>query len=107
VRRYGAGDRLARTIREQLARPGLDVRVEAVTSRSWTSITFAGERHAMRLSLDGDRAAAALAAWLEGLGDREIELPGHLVVDISIVSDERAEDGRIALGLDAITVESR
>lgn len=107
MRGYGAGKRLARAVCHELERLGLEARTDSVESRSWTSITFAGERHALSLEIEGTGASGSIDAWLAGLEEREIDLPGHLLVDIAVVSDERSGDGsRVALRLDAITVES-
>lgn len=79
--------------------------VEALASRSWASVTFTGERHEMRLRLEGDGATAAAEAFLDGLADREFDLHRHILIDIAC--DERLQraDG-VTLVLAALTVEA-
>ena len=105
--RAGGGDRLARAL--CAAFEGFDVatRSEILANRSWTSINFSGERHAFRLTIEGEAAGAAADAFLAGLAEAEFALPGHYVVDIGVVGDERdADAGRVRLGIEAVTVEA-
>jgi hypothetical protein len=78
--------------------------VEEIRSRSWTSATFVGARHELRLRLRGEGTAAA-ADWLsQSLDVRGFNLRGHILADISLVASEPAEDG-VRLRLEALTVE--
>ncbi|WP_129793032.1 hypothetical protein [Sphingosinicella sp. CPCC 101087] len=105
--RGGSGNRLERALRAVFASHDVELVCESRTSRPWTSITFAGERHALALTVTGAEAGTAADAFLAGLGDIDMKLPGHLLVDISAVSDERDADGsRVRLGLEALTVET-
>jgi hypothetical protein len=99
-----AGTALARVICAGFARSGVVVEVAGVASRPWASVTFAGERHVLRLRLVGAEAGAAADAFLDGLSECEFELRGHLVADIALVSRQRGADGE-RLTLEALTVE--
>ena len=100
-----AGAALARAVRAELAGGGVEVAVEAVASRPWASATFAGERHVLRLRVGGTGAAAAVDRFLDGLGEREFELRGHILADIAAVSRRSGGDGE-RLELEALTVEA-
>lgn len=105
--RRGTGERLVRALCARLGTAGVEARGEVRDHRSWTSITFAGERNALRLRIDGVNAAIAADDFLAGLADAEFDLPGHWVVDIILAGEERAPDGgRVMLDLDVITVEA-
>lgn len=99
-----AGTALSRAICAGFGQPGVVVEVEGIVSRPWASVTFAGERHALRLRLVGAEAGAAADVFLERLSEREFELPGHLVADIVLVARQRGADGE-RLTLEALTVE--
>lgn len=82
------------------------VEVDEVVSQSWASITFSGERHQIRLRLEGPRAGEAADAFLDGLSEREFELRGHILADIALVSEERPSTQQVHLCLEALTVEA-
>ena len=100
-----AGAELRRVIGANFVNLGAAVTFEALTSRPWASITFAGERHKLTLCLPGPGAQAAVDAFLEGLEDREFALRGHVVADNEATGIQRAEDGQVRLTLEALTVE--
>jgi hypothetical protein len=105
--RVGAGGRLARALCAAFEGFNVTARCEMLANRSWTSITFSGERHAVRLTIEGVEANTAADAFLAGLEETEFPLPGHYLVDIGAVSDERDPDARrVLLGLEALTVEA-
>ena len=79
------------------------VSIEEVHSRSWASVTFSGTRHDVALRLDGEGAEAAAERFLGGLEAAEIPLDGHVLADISLVSQER-RPGFVRLRLEALTV---
>ena len=78
--------------------------VEEIRSRNWTSATFAGARHELRLRLRGEGAEAAAGRLSETLDARAFNLRGHILADISLIAKEPAEDGT-RLRLEALTVE--
>ena len=100
-----AGAELKRALRRWFAGVGAAVTFEASASWPWASITFAGERHRLTLSLPGPGAQAAVDAFLDGLGEREFALRGHLLADIEAIGVARDADGQIRLTLEALTVE--
>jgi len=107
MRGSGAGTRLVRALRSALDGFDVEMRADPVSSRTWTSITFAGERHALHLTIEGARAGEAANALLAVFAAAELTLPGHVLVDIGAVSDERDEEGtRAILDLEAVTVEA-
>ena len=100
-----AGAELKRALRASFVALGAAVTVEALTSRPWASITFAGERHRLALAVPGPGAQAAIDAFLDGLEDREFALRGHILADIEATGVARDADGQIRLTLEALTVE--
>ena len=101
-----AGAELARAAAAAFAGSEGRAEVEAVESRAWASVTFSGERHLLRLRLDGDGAGPAADAFLDGLAEREFALRGHILVDIVLRSDRRDPGGAcVRLALEALTVE--
>ena len=106
--RLGAGDGLARALCMAFGGSDVVASAETLANRSWTSITFSGERHALRLTIEGEGAGAAADAFLAGLAEAELALPGHHLVDLGMVGDDRTADGcRVVLDLEAVTVEVR
>ena len=102
--RPDAGDRLAHALRAAFAKRGVAPGIEETTSQDWTSITFSGARHRLRLRFGGEGAGAAADALIAGI---ELDLRGHVLVDLAILSDERDEAGTLArLEIEALTVET-
>ena len=87
--RPDAGDRLARALRAGFAALGADTFIEERACQDWTSITFSGSRHRVRLRLEGKDAGAAADALLADLAEAALDLRDHILVDLAIVSDER------------------
>ncbi len=83
---------------------GFEPVVEEIRSRSWTSATFVGARHELRLRLCGDGARAAAEGLAASLDARQFNLRGHILADINLVAGEPAEDG-LRIRLEALTVE--
>lgn len=100
-----AGEQLNRALRVHFVHFAGAIAIEEPVSRRWASITFSGERHRLRLSLAGAAAASAADAFLDGLAEREFELPGHILADIALVEDKREGDS-VRLTLEALTVEA-
>lgn len=99
------GTELKRALGAGFVRLGAAVTFESLASRPWASITFAGERHRLVLSLPGPGAQAAVDAFLDGLEDREFALRGHVLADIEATDIQRDEDGQLRLTLEALTIE--
>lgn len=102
-----AAEALARALRGQFAGFAGTVEIDEIASRRWASITFTGARHRLGLRLAGAGARAAAGAFLDGLGEREFNLRGHIVADIAL-KGEVAADGEDAVRftLEALTVEA-
>jgi len=80
--------------------------LEEMRSRRWASVTFRGARHELVFRLEGERAEQAAARFLASLEPRNFPLRGHLVADLSLVSQER-RPGWARIRLEALTVEDR
>src|SRR5687768_10574925 len=66
-----------------------DFVLEEIRSRRWASVTFRGARHELVFRLEGEGAEEAASRFLSGLHARNFPLRGHLVADVSLVSEER------------------
>ncbi len=88
---------LLRALRVSARAAGTVMTVLANDDRGWTSATFTGVRH--RIAITVDRSAAAIA-WLDGLGDADLPMRGHLVADLAVVRDGDA------VALCALTIET-
>lgn len=79
--------------------------LEEARTRRWESATFAGARHEMAFRLEGDGADNAASRFFDKL-DRpaSFALPGHLLADITLVSEER-RPGEARIRIEALTVE--
>lgn len=80
--------------------------LEEIRSRRWASVTFQGARHELVFRLEGEGAEEAAGRFLSGLDARNFELRGHLLADVSPVSEER-RPGFARIRLDALTVEEK
>jgi hypothetical protein len=78
--------------------------LEEMRSRRWASVTFHGGRHELAFRLEGEGAEEAAGRFLSGLGARRFDLRGHLLVDLSLVAEER-RPGCARIRLEALTVE--
>lgn len=88
-----------------LAKPAMPATVEEIRSRHWASATFAGTRHHLVFSLNGEDAEAAADALLEGIEEREFDLRNHFLADIRIVS-RTSTGSAIRITLEALTLEA-
>ncbi|AJP72938.1 hypothetical protein [Sphingomonas hengshuiensis] len=91
-------------LRRALARSaelaGAPIAVGADRVARWSSGTFEGGRHVVELH---GAYGPAMDAWLGGLGDTELRIPGHLVADL-VVSAVSSAGGRTDATLEALTV---
>lgn len=55
----------------------------------WASATFSGTRHTIALSFQGGEAIEYGEALLSLLPEAELNLPGKIMADVSVVSVER------------------
>jgi hypothetical protein len=105
--RPSPGDRLADALRGAVPPFAGEVDSCALASESWSSITFAGARHVLRVRLNGEGAGAAADALLAALAEPELDIAGHLLVDLAVTGDQRDEVGnRVSLTFSAVTVEA-
>ena len=75
-------------------------------STDWQSLTFVGERHEMRFRIPGPNAAEIYRAMTQGLADAEVSLSRQFLADIAIFdAPKQEEDGSIAFGIEALTIE--
>lgn len=81
------------------------VTVDPIARTEWASITFTGARHRLRVRLEGQGAVGAAADFLHTMHDIDLPLPGHIVADLALVSEERRDGGDYAcLELEALTI---
>ena len=100
-----AGTQLERALRRALAGFAVTVEMEELASRPWASITFTGARHRLVVRIGGERAETAVGDLVEGLGEREFVLRGHILADLVLAGQVRDGDA-IRLTLEALTVEA-
>lgn len=75
-------------------------------STDWQSLTFIGEQHRIRLRIPGPGADCVARMVVNGLGEAEFAIPGHIVADVALSGEpERADDGSIVLAIEALTVQ--
>ena len=102
-----AGQALARVVRGMIVNfmnfVG-SVSVETLEKTDWASVTFTGARHRLRAVLEGPGAVGAAADFLQEMPELDLPIPGHIVADIALVSEERRK-GYACLELEALTVE--
>jgi|SRR5688572_18821915 len=100
-----AGAELVRAIGDALSGLDLSVTVEAASSQGWTSVTFAGARHQLRLRFEG-RAASAAIPLLEALAANDrLVLRGHLLVEL-VVEAQDSDAAGVSARFRALTVET-
>lgn len=101
-----AADELTRALGVHFVHFTGESAIEQMVSRPWASITFAGERHEIKVRLKGRQAGAAADSFLHRLNEREFHLRGHILADIALVAQERSAEGVVCLCLEALTVEA-
>ncbi len=79
--------------------------LEEVRSRSWRSGHFRGARHQFVLRFDGPRASMLAERFEARLGLTALEMPGHIVADVSIVAREH-RPGWARLRIEVLTVKA-
>ena len=74
-------------------------------STDWQSLTFIGEQHRIRLRIPSPEAREIAAHLVNGIGDCEFAIPGHVVADITVEGEpETLPDDSVALTIEALTV---
>lgn len=84
--------------------------IEGLHSEAWASATFTGQRHRLDLMLRGRGAdlAAARERLQVRLVETELDLHGHVLVDLTLAKAETCTEGGeeiCRLSFEALTVE--
>jgi hypothetical protein len=79
--------------------------LEEVRTRTWRSASFRGLRHEFALCFNGPAAGNTADGFLERLEPRQLEVPGHIVAEVKLVSDERRANWA-RLRIEVLTVEA-
>jgi hypothetical protein len=99
-----AADELRRVIGHYFA-GGPDLAVEELQSRPWERRgLFVGERHLVRLRLEGPAAGIAADTFLADLSALALTPRGHLLADASLIAEERGS-GLVRIRAEVITIE--
>ena len=92
-------------LRRALMRLFAEARVTAnignIRSIPWASATFSGTRHELQLHLSDLSGCDPI----DGIGEREFDLPGHILIDIAATEIGRDGEDRL-VAVEALTVES-
>jgi hypothetical protein len=98
----------AALLRVLIARAGVSrdrILLSEAESVDWQSLTFAGERHLIRLRISGPGSKSVLERMCAGLEEAEFSIPGVIVADIGIAgTPSHALDGSVSLTIEALTV---
>ena len=74
-------------------------------SVDWQSLTFVGERHEAQIRVIGPESAAIVSRILDGIGDADFDVRGHIVADIAAVGSPQVEsDGSSLFSIEALTI---
>ena len=96
-------------LRSVLNRAGVErdrILLTEFRSTDWQSLTFIGEQHRVRLRVPQPDAEDTTARLVNGLGESEFSIPGHVVADIAVEGEpERQDDGSFIVTIEALTVE--
>ncbi len=100
-----AASGLLRALLERAGNQRDRVLLSEIHSVDWQSLTFAGERHVIRLRIAGPGAERLVGAFLDGVEEAEFSIPGQIVADIAVAGlSDRAPDGSVSLAIEALTV---
>ena len=97
------GTLLTRMLERLASAAACPIIIEQADWERWASATFSGARHAITLSAG---PSDAFHAWLAGLAEQPVELPGHLVADLVVGQMTRSPD-RTTVNLEVLTVQER
>jgi hypothetical protein len=76
-----------------------------VSSTDWQSLTFAGERHQLRLRVAGSDSEEIVNRMCSGLEDAEFSIAGQIVADVNVFGkSEYATDGSTSITIEALTI---
>ena len=106
--KLGLSPAAAALLRALLAQAGIErdrILLSDYRSVDWQSLTFVGERHEIALRIPGPGAGAIRSRLIDGLADREFDIPGQIVADIGLVQPTAFnDDGSITLLIEALTI---
>ena len=85
--RKGPGARLRNALLALMDQHG---QIEHHRERAWASITFAGTRHTLRISFNGEGAVTAGEDFVAILPEHEFALAGQLVADATVTTVEHS-----------------
>jgi hypothetical protein len=96
-------------LRALLFRAGVDrdrILLTEFRSTDWQSLTFIGEQHRFRLRIPSAGASEIAARLVNGLGEDDLTVAGHVVANIALAGEpERQPDGSMVISIEALTVE--
>lgn len=81
-------DPLARLQKQLLNLIVNNVRIIAAQSRPWASATFIGAQHLLTVEIEEDTNGHAAQAFADALPEAEFAIPGHIVADAVVDSQE-------------------
>ena len=91
---------LVRALATDAAAAGCTLAVERASSRPWASATFTGEQQCLSLALV---PPAAARRWLDGLGDADLPMRGHVAMPPAVDGVED-RDGSLAATVSVLTL---
>ena len=95
-------------LRSLLSRTGVErdrILLTEFRSTDWQSLTFIGEQHRIRLRIPAPDAGQITDRLVNGLGESEFSIPGHVAADIALAGEpERQEDGSSVITIEALTI---
>ena len=95
----------AALLRSLLGRTGVNrdrILLTEFRSTDWQSLTFIGEQHQIRLRIPGPDASEIASRLVNGLGEEEFAIPGHIVADVALAGEpELQADGSVAIAIEA------
>lgn len=94
---------LGRALVALFAERGAMAIIEHTVNRPWTSVTFAGTCHEVKLCVAGADAAETARTALADLGDCEFDLPGHVLIDIATAGVSTDGDN-LVVTIEALTM---
>jgi hypothetical protein len=95
---------LVRSLSKQTEATGHRILLTDVRSVDWQSLTFAGERHKIEVTLVGSDPGNCAQSLLEWLEEAEFSIPGHIVADIAGELLNEDENGSVSVAIEALTI---
>lgn len=100
-----AASGLLRALLERAGTQRDRILLSEIQSIDWQSLTFAGERHLIRLRVPGPGAELLVCNFIHGIEEAEFSIPGQILADIAVAgAPMRAPDGSVSLAIEALTI---